>query len=131
MVKEKFSVEVAHQNLIYQGKKMEDDYTLFDYSVKVNDMIQLMVRRPLASLDNIPKKEVAEKEEKKVAKEEVEEAVVEEATSSVWAVGAGVDVRDRETGAWFEARVVRVTRGHKVVLVVVVVLLVLLVLVLI
>ena len=124
MVKEKFSVEVAHQNLIYQGKKMEDDYTLFDYSVKVNDMIQLMVRRPLASLDNIPKKEVAEKE-KKVAKEEAEEAVVEEATSSVWAVGAGVDVRDRETGAWFEARVVRVTRGHKVVLLVLLVVLVL------
>jgi hypothetical protein len=27
---------------------MEDEFSLFDYSVKLNDMIQLMVRKPLA-----------------------------------------------------------------------------------
>ena len=44
MVKDKFEVEPECQNLFFQGKKMEDDYSMYDYSVRVNDMIQLMVR---------------------------------------------------------------------------------------
>ena len=44
MVKDKFEVEPECQNLFFQGKKMEDEYSMYDYSVRVNDMIQLMVR---------------------------------------------------------------------------------------
>ena len=45
LVKESFQVEPEHQNLFFQGKKMEDEFTMFNYSLKVKNMIQLMVRK--------------------------------------------------------------------------------------
>jgi len=38
-------------------KKREGEFSQFDYSVKINDMIQLMVRKLLAGLDNLPNEE--------------------------------------------------------------------------
>ena len=55
MVKERFQVEPEHQNLFFQGKKMEDEFTLFDYSVKVNNM---------GSLDNVPVKDIPKKKKR-------------------------------------------------------------------
>ena len=40
LVKERFQVEPEHQNLFFQGKKMEDEFTMSNYSIKVNDMNQ-------------------------------------------------------------------------------------------
>ena len=53
----RFDAEVTYQNLFFQGKKIKYEFSQFDYSVKLNDMIQLMVRKLLAGLDNLPKKE--------------------------------------------------------------------------
>ena len=49
-------VEPAQQRLLFGGKQLEDDHTMFDYNLKVNDIIQLMVRQPLGELQssNLP-----------------------------------------------------------------------------
>ena len=73
---------------------MEDEFSLFDYSVKVNDMIQLMVRKPLGDLNNLPD----QKGDKKKEEAKVGVKVAEVAESKVYKVGDGLDVRDRETG---------------------------------
>ena len=62
-------------------------------------MIQLMIRKPLGEINNLPTKKESKKEDvKEEAKKEVKEKVAEEAESKVYKVGDGLDVRDRETG---------------------------------
>ena len=62
-------------------------------------MIQLMVRKPLGDLDNLPnQKGDKKKEEAKVEVKEEKVKVAEVAESKVYKVGDGLDVRDRETG---------------------------------
>ena len=63
-------------------------------------MIQLMVRKPLADLNNLPDKKGDLKKEEKVKVEVKEEKVkvAKVAESKVYKVGDGIDVRDRETG---------------------------------
>ena len=62
-------------------------------------MIQLMVRKPLGDLNNLPdQKGDKKKEEAKVGVKEEKVKVAEVAESKVYKVGDGLDVRDRETG---------------------------------
>ena len=66
-------IDSGKQRLLFQGKQLEDTYSLYDYDVKVNDIIQLIVRSekmPLgvSQADNIP--EEKESPGKKVVKEE-------------------------------------------------------------
>jgi len=123
MIQEKMEVAPNRQRLFFQGKQLEDEYSLFDYNVKVNDIIQLMVRQPLGEshVDNLPKKEKEAEKEKNEKKEEkeikpvVEEVPqVEDAESEVFKVGDSVDVQDSETGAWFEANIRKITRNDTV-----------------
>nr|1WY8_A Chain A, Np95-like ring finger protein, isoform a [Homo sapiens] len=39
-----FDVRPECQRLFYRGKQLENGYTLFDYDVGLNDIIQLLVR---------------------------------------------------------------------------------------
>ena len=57
-------------------------------------MIQLMVRKPLGDLNNLPE----QKGDKKKEEAKVGVKVAEVAESKVYKVGDGLDVRDRETG---------------------------------
>ncbi|CAL8276879.1 unnamed protein product [Merluccius merluccius] len=43
-VQEIFRVSPEQQRLFYRGKQMEDGQTLFDYSVGLNDIVQLLIR---------------------------------------------------------------------------------------
>ena len=62
-------------------------------------MIQLMIRKPLGDLNNLPdQKGDKKKEEAKVEVKEEKVKVAEVAESKVYKVGDGLDVRDRETG---------------------------------
>ena len=62
-------------------------------------MIQLMVRKPLGDLNNLPeKKGDMKKEEAKAEVKEEKVKVAVAAESKVYKVGDGLDVRDRETG---------------------------------
>jgi len=115
LVTEKMKIDVGKQRLLFQGKQLEDTYSLYDYDVKVNDIIQLIVRSekmPLgeSQVDNIPKE--TESPGKKVVKEEVKEVV--EAESDHYKVGDGVDCKDTDTGAWFEAVIEKITANDDV-----------------
>ena len=68
------------------------------FVTQVNDMIQLMVRKPLADLNNLPDKKGDLKKEEKVEVKEEKVKVAKVAESKVYKVGDGIDVRDRETG---------------------------------
>ena len=64
-------------------------------------MIQLMVRKPLGELNNLPDQKGDKKKKEEELKVEVKEEkvkVAEVAESKVYKVGDGLDVRDRETG---------------------------------
>jgi len=119
MVKEKMKVGIELQRLFFQGKQLENEYSLFDYNVKVNDIVQLMVRQPLgeSQKDNLPKTELSkDNKEKEVSKEEEPEEIlkVTDAESDLFEVGEKVDCRDEETGAWFEAKIERITVNDSV-----------------
>ena len=49
-------VDLPCQRLFFRGKQLENEQTLFDYSINVNDVIQLMIRQPLVETqsENIP-----------------------------------------------------------------------------
>ena len=51
-LKEKWSVDEEFQRLIFQGKVMSDENSLFDYRVNLNDVVQLWRREPLADRTN-------------------------------------------------------------------------------
>ena len=63
-------------------------------------MIQLMVRKPLGELNNLPDKkgDGKKKDEEMVEVKEEKVKVAEVGESKVYKVGDGLDVRDRETG---------------------------------
>jgi len=118
MIKKKMEVEPAQQRLFFQGKQLEDEHTMFDYNLKVNDIIQLMVRQPLgesqtSNLPETPTKEKA-KSSRPATPVEKEEAVVVEAESEFYKIGDLVDILDTEdgesAGAWFEGSIARVTK---------------------
>ncbi|XP_037089793.1 E3 ubiquitin-protein ligase UHRF1-like [Pollicipes pollicipes] len=48
LVEDELDVAPECQRLFFRGKQMEDGHTMFEYDVNVNDVIQLMVRQPLA-----------------------------------------------------------------------------------
>ena len=54
-------VGIELQRLFFQGKQLENEYSLFDYNVKVNDIVQLMVEQPLgeSQKDNLLKTELS------------------------------------------------------------------------
>jgi len=120
-INKKFEVDPSLQRLFFQGKQMENGQTLFDYSVNVNDTIQLMVRQPLAEVKNpeengkvekkSPIKSILEKEaEEKKAKEKEENDV----ECDEYKIGDLVDIRDAEegesAGAWWEGKIARIVR---------------------
>lgn len=127
MIREKMEVG-GQQTLYYRGKPLDDENTVFDYDVKLNDIIQMMVRPPLADsqADNLPniKQKTAEKKEEKLNEEETDsetkndekdENLVEDVESEWWQPGDLVDICDVEDGSdtaggWFEGKIVRVTR---------------------
>ena len=114
LVMERMKVDPRKQRLLFQGKQLEDSYSLYDYDVKVNDVIQLIVRsdkEPLgeSQVDNIPKENVSPtKKPEKIVKE------VTDGTSDHFKVGDKVDCKDGDTGAWFEAVIERITANDDV-----------------
>ena len=50
-----FEVPPERQRLFFRGKQLEDEHSLFDYDVGLNDLIQLLIRPP-----PMPQKEAEE-----------------------------------------------------------------------
>ncbi|GFY74058.1 hypothetical protein TNIN_11131 [Trichonephila inaurata madagascariensis] len=41
---EKFKIPTNQQRLFYRGKQLEDGHNLFDYSVGLNDIVQMLIK---------------------------------------------------------------------------------------
>ncbi|XP_078657460.1 E3 ubiquitin-protein ligase UHRF1-like [Branchiostoma floridae x Branchiostoma belcheri] len=124
------------QRLFYRGKQLEDGHTLFDYSVGLNEIIQLLVRPAdtgQSEGSSIATETASDKEEP------MEELELEPSTpdapmtngdvdsdtglsdpstsgqaghiKGLYAVGDLVDARDLRIGAWFEATILKITRA--------------------
>uniref|UniRef100_A0A8C6JT19 E3 ubiquitin-protein ligase UHRF n=1 Tax=Melopsittacus undulatus TaxID=13146 RepID=A0A8C6JT19_MELUD len=133
-IHEVFGVEPHRQRLFYRGKQMEDGHSLFDYSVGLNDIVQLLVRQSPAVLPAVSKEKDPElsdtdsgcgsgQSESDKSSHNGEGALELEgqpgtAAQPDWTdPGFGlykindlVDARDMNMGAWFEAQVVNVSR---------------------
>ncbi|XP_023394361.1 E3 ubiquitin-protein ligase UHRF1 [Pteropus vampyrus] len=137
-IQELFHVEPGLQRLFYRGKQMEDGHTLFDYDVRLNDTIQLLVRQSLVlppgggggggkerdselsdtdsgcclgqseSDKSSNSGEAAVETDGKAA--EGDEDAWDDTELGLYKVNEYVDARDTNMGAWFEAQVVKVTR---------------------
>ncbi|XP_032527455.2 E3 ubiquitin-protein ligase UHRF1-like [Danaus plexippus] len=113
IIKEKFDVEPKLQRLFYGGKLLEDGYTFHDYNIKLNDVIQLIaVPQTVESEDE--KKSLGNQEQVKESDFEEKTIVYTDVTSTVYAVGDLVDVKDREQGAWLEGKIIRIVLDPKV-----------------
>ncbi|XP_058138018.1 E3 ubiquitin-protein ligase UHRF1 isoform X2 [Dasypus novemcinctus] len=132
-IQELFGVEPGLQRLFYRGKQMEDGHTLFDYDVRLNDTIQLLVRQSLALPPGGKERDSelsdtdsgcclgpSESDKSSNSGEAALEADAkagladedawDETELGLYKVNEYVDARDTNMGAWFEAQVVRVTR---------------------
>lgn len=118
-------VPPIRQRLFFAGKQLEDGHTLYDYSVKRNSLIQVMIR-PVEAVtsENKNNKQIDVSGDKCEEKEKLtdiinqetnglqEEKPIEkdcEATTSYrWKIGDCVDGKDLTMGAWFEALVKKI-----------------------
>ena len=61
----RMDVEKSWQRLIYKGKQLSDENTLFDYSVNINEVIQLWKMKPIAPVKDQENKDPNVNEEDK------------------------------------------------------------------
>ncbi|XP_064424557.1 E3 ubiquitin-protein ligase UHRF1 [Latimeria chalumnae] len=136
-IHEVFGVDPERQRLFYRGKQMENEHTLFDYSVGLNEIVQLLVRQA-PSVSNPGRKEKdaelsdtdsgcgsGQSDSDKNSNNgeggmELDGQVGTSAQSDLVDPGFGlykinefVDARDMNMGAWFEAQIVNVTKEEK------------------
>ncbi|XP_026331879.1 E3 ubiquitin-protein ligase UHRF1-like [Hyposmocoma kahamanoa] len=114
IIKDKFDIDVKLQRLFYGGKLLEDGYTFHDYNIKLNDVIQLMIR-------DAPQGKAEKEDNDTSASGKVEQdnqtfdknIIHTDVTSQYYIVGDIIDMRDREYGAWFEGKIVRIVLEPK------------------
>ncbi|CAH2985650.1 unnamed protein product [Chilo suppressalis] len=108
IVSEKFNVAPKLQRLFYGGKLLENGYTFHDYNIKLNDVIQLMVKiQPDAGSDN-EKSETKKNEHVDKEKTENEKIIYTDSVSTLYTIGDLIDMREKEQGAWLEGKIVRI-----------------------
>ncbi|WAR31132.1 UHRF2-like protein [Mya arenaria] len=93
---EDFEAPVECQKLFYRGKQLVDGHSLFDYSVGLNDLIQLLVQKPQTSHSTTEDKATTE------------DAGSDKENENV---GDVIDARDLSMGAWFESKIMKVTKS--------------------
>ncbi|CAL8321716.1 unnamed protein product [Lota lota] len=137
-IQEIFNVNPEQQRLFYRGKQMEDGQTLFDYSVGLNDIVQLLIRSQTDPPDGPP--DLRETPQTGVATSNFADTKTGSGTGSgsgsksshpapdtqpstssrttlvdpgigVYKINELVDCRDVTVGAWFEASVENVTKA--------------------
>lgn len=123
------------QRLFYRGKQLEDDHTLFEYDVNLNDIVQVMIRSKQdaagsaascvgdhekhdghssgyesSSSTNVDDDQPLTKKDDKFKKTDDDEPKknVEVSASCCYKVGDYIDAKDAETGSWFEGKIVKI-----------------------
>uniref|UniRef100_A0A8D8VVT0 RING-type E3 ubiquitin transferase n=1 Tax=Cacopsylla melanoneura TaxID=428564 RepID=A0A8D8VVT0_9HEMI len=126
-IDETLDVPISKQRLFYKGKQLEDEYMLFDYDVKLNDVIQLMIKADVekdtqSKDDNSSKENVEPNAKKPSANAEATSSTTNEsssesaedfvdlkpATSKYYKVGDYVDAILASEGAWFESQITHI-----------------------
>lgn len=114
LVEHKLGVKPAKQRFFYRGKQLEDGYRMFDYDIRLNDVVQLMIKPDSEILASPSKVSTAaatvdELNECASAKCELKR---EECSSKYYKLGDLVDVRHMSYGAWFEGRIVGIVKSE-------------------
>ncbi|XP_050407733.2 E3 ubiquitin-protein ligase UHRF1-like [Patella vulgata] len=118
---EPFEAETDSQKLFFRGKILVDGHSLFDYDVGLNDLVQIMVRKPIIETNNNvadgDELESSDKENQKPetpekANSDIEDEEVGDIEGNIYKVGDIVDARDLSNGAWFEAKITKVTKDN-------------------
>ncbi|XP_054280834.1 E3 ubiquitin-protein ligase UHRF1-like [Macrosteles quadrilineatus] len=112
-----FGIKPENQRLFFRGKQLENGYSLFDYNINVNDMVQIMEKVTVeeASASTKSDKENAATDPEpstsssNTAEKEPEECVER---SIYFKVGEYVDTRDETYGAWFEGKISRIIKDN-------------------
>ncbi|XP_069677651.1 E3 ubiquitin-protein ligase UHRF1-like [Periplaneta americana] len=105
VVEEKLGVKRDKQRFFYRGKQLEDGYRLFDYDIRLNDVIQLMIK---PDVDNTTSAlEVAEPKPSgsKTGRPGIRNVRKHQCSSKYYKIGDLVDARGLD-GAWFEGKIV-------------------------
>ncbi|XP_065321408.1 E3 ubiquitin-protein ligase UHRF1-like [Gordionus sp. m RMFG-2023] len=113
-ISKKFLIEVDHQRLFYRGKQLEDSYSLYDYEVGLNEIIQLMVKENiLSSIDN-PKAILNEEiDDNNIADKEIA-SIIQLNNSGDFKIKDAVDVKDEDSGAWFESVIINIYQKNNI-----------------
>nr|XP_018914523.1 PREDICTED: E3 ubiquitin-protein ligase UHRF1-like [Bemisia tabaci] len=113
-VEKAFDVPCDKQRLFYRGKQLEDEHSLFDYNVNVNDVIQLMVRQAVPEPSTSTSSEATSTEVgKEPAEEEEKPSTSTKVESKYFKIGDHVDAKDSIYGAWFEGQIVDIIKVTK------------------
>lgn len=141
---DEFEAPVEKQRLFYRGKQLEDGHTLFDYSVGLNDLVQLMVRAAPLGENKVQQNQIEDENKKpndgysssgeestcsdkenkdkenKLPSTPVKESISrpesstkDEHPNSTYKLGDIIDARDTSVGAWFEAKIVKISKDDK------------------
>lgn len=110
-IREEFDVETALQRLFYRGKQLEDGYTLFDYDVGLNDIIQLLVRVVPPDVTETASANSSTSPIENQKEPGIPDKSSGSTKSQYYKVGDLVDAQDPENGAWFEAKIVKITQA--------------------
>ncbi|CAH0547983.1 unnamed protein product [Brassicogethes aeneus] len=95
MILQEMNVEAEQQLLLYKGKQLIDDHKVMDYDIQLNDVIQLMIRKP---------REPSEEPEKEKNNEKTKDKEnLVECESLYYKKGDFVDVIHDGNGAWYES----------------------------
>ncbi|KAL7298508.1 hypothetical protein TKK_0008288 [Trichogramma kaykai] len=121
MVAAKFCAPIDRLSLYFQGKHLEDDCTLHDYSINLNHVIQVRIKP--VELEKISIKSESEDKENiddnaRVADEKIEikeevkikEEEEIETTSDHYQAGDAIDCTDTIVGAWYEAVILKIVK---------------------
>lgn len=119
-ISEKLDVPIEKQRLFFRGKQLENDHSVFEYDIKLNDVVQLMIKQDLqVDTKDAPLKDQSNKDNVKessvngVSDNKIEDSVqlddkkIEE--DQYYKVGDIVDCR-ATSGGWFEAEVIEIIK---------------------
>lgn len=114
-IEKELTIKTDTFKCIYLGKILQDEYTLHDYKIKLNDVIQLIPvvnNLPTTSKDDITEQKEISKEKGEEKNQETEE--LEEGNSLYYKTGDAVDCQ--YNGAWYETKIEKIVRKKEEIL---------------